>query len=900
LRDADLGHAQQLHGLYRPGAIGDFVWEDLNNNGVQDAGEPGMSNVVVNLYDCSNNLLASTTTSANGLYVFTNLPPGGYVVGFTVPAGYVFTLPNAGNDALDSDANPATGLTSCYTLVSGETNLTVDAGLFRECKLQVLESACIIPPPAPCNPLTACTPAYPFASTNPLTSVVFNESEVLRAFTVSVTNDCFPTQIRLWYNDEHALTLGIRQVIVKTASGSVTNNYPITALPANPGSAINPLVGTTALTGDQAGTDLAGRPIFPALFITDITGDPGSLAGDWQYGGTAVPPNAVFGTWKSAVRTVDKTVAPAAVTVTPDADPAVNNWNLGANADAVPAGLVNQGFGAEARWEVDQLGLIPGHTYRLYFMVHDGDQNHTGGDVGHDCVILNVPSTNSDDAADCKNTFSGTNCVPVRYTYFIANSGGSAALNVQVVDSQLGPVPGSPIASLGAGQTVTLRATNLVCSTMTNVVVVSADDGRCSASSQAMVSKCDPLAACTPPYPFGSTNPLTSVVFNESEVLRAFTVSVTNDCFPTQIRLWYNDEHALTLGIRQVIVKTASGSVTNNYPITALPANPGSAIDPLVGSTNQIGDQAGTDLAGRPIFPALYITDITGDPGSLAGDWQYGGTAVPPNAVFGTWKGAVRTVDKTKTPVAVTVTPDADPAVNNWDLGANADAVPAGLVNQGFGAEVRWNVDGLGLIPGHTYRLYFMVHDGDQNKTGGDVGHDCAILSVSSVSCPACITNNMLAPLILTQPLSQTAPLDGSATFNVVAFGSLPLNYQWRLDGTNLPGATGSSLVLSNIQSGQFGNYSVVVSNVVGAAVSSDAALGEIQVPVPTLLVSLSGGNLVFSWSANSPGYELETAMELNGVWTTVIGSPQLVNGQYVVTITQMSAAHQFFRLHKL
>jgi len=52
---------------------------------------------------------------------------------------------------------------------------------------------------------------------------------------------------------------------------------------------------------------------------------------------------------------------------------------------------------------------------------------------------------------------------------------------------------------------------------------------------------------------------LTSIVFNESEVLRSFTVSVIMIA-PDPDRVWYNDEHALTLGIRSVIVKTTSGS----------------------------------------------------------------------------------------------------------------------------------------------------------------------------------------------------------------------------------------------------------------------------------------------------------------------------------------------------
>jgi hypothetical protein len=170
----------------------------------------------------------------------------------------------------------------------------------------------------------------------------------------------------------------------------------------------------------------------------------------------------------------------------------------------------------------------------------------------------------------------------------------------------------------------------------------------------------------------------------------------------------------LTLGVRQVVVKTKSGTTTTDYPLAPLSSNPGSAIGPAVGSTPTSGDQAGNDPLGRPIYPALFITDITADPNSTAGDWQSYGTAIPPSAVFGNWKGAVTTVEKTKTPTAVTITPDADPAKNSWNLGPGSDPPPAGLSNLGYGAEARWNIKDLGLKPGDAYRMEFMVHDGDQ------------------------------------------------------------------------------------------------------------------------------------------------------------------------------------------
>jgi len=106
-----------------------------------------------------------------------------------------------------------------------------------------------------------------------------------------------------------------------------------------------------------------------------------------------VPPNRVCGTWKAAVRTVDKTSSPPKVTVTPDSDPSKDDWNLGSGGDTPPGGfgsLADEGYGAECEWSVDRLGLTPGHTYRLYFMVHDGDQNKTGGDVGQACTTVHI------------------------------------------------------------------------------------------------------------------------------------------------------------------------------------------------------------------------------------------------------------------------------------------------------------------------------------------------------------------------------------------------------------------------------------------------------------------------------------------------------------------------------
>ncbi len=115
----------------KAGKIGDFVWEDLNANGQQDEGEPGVAGVVVRLYDAASNVIGTTTTTVTGAYLFTAVPPGTFTVGFTPPEGYAFTAQHVGPAVTDSNADPATGRTGPITIGIGGENLTMDAGLFR-------------------------------------------------------------------------------------------------------------------------------------------------------------------------------------------------------------------------------------------------------------------------------------------------------------------------------------------------------------------------------------------------------------------------------------------------------------------------------------------------------------------------------------------------------------------------------------------------------------------------------------------------------------------------------------------------------------------------------------------------------------------------------------------------
>ena len=130
--DVDAGLVELL------GSLGDTVFYDTDGNGLQDNGENGVAGVTVTLTGGGVDGIVGTaddttdvlTTDGDGKYLFEDLEANEYKVTFSnVPAGYLFTTQDAGDDALDSDADRTTGMTDVVTLAAGEDNLTIDAGI---------------------------------------------------------------------------------------------------------------------------------------------------------------------------------------------------------------------------------------------------------------------------------------------------------------------------------------------------------------------------------------------------------------------------------------------------------------------------------------------------------------------------------------------------------------------------------------------------------------------------------------------------------------------------------------------------------------------------------------------------------------------------------------------------
>jgi hypothetical protein len=110
--------------------IGNRVWLDENQDGIQDPWEAGVGGICISLIDANGKNVASTSTDSNGYYAFdatTLLINDGYTLEFKIPADYQATISNVGNDDEDSDVDPATGRIPIF--YNGKTDSSWDLGL---------------------------------------------------------------------------------------------------------------------------------------------------------------------------------------------------------------------------------------------------------------------------------------------------------------------------------------------------------------------------------------------------------------------------------------------------------------------------------------------------------------------------------------------------------------------------------------------------------------------------------------------------------------------------------------------------------------------------------------------------------------------------------------------------
>ncbi len=208
----------------------------------------------------------------------------------------------------------------------------------------------------------------------------------------------------------------------------------------------------------------------------------------------------------------------------------------------------------------------------------------------------------------------------------------------------------------------------------------------------------------------------------------------------------------------------------------------------------------------------------------------------------------------------------------------------------------------LKLNPGVTVPTLVFTYSSGELNTGGNGRMYSDSIKFVFVPPPA-------PPSITNQPQGKVIHQGGSATFSVGATGAAPMSYQWRFDGANLSGETGSSFTVNNAQPLHEGEYSVIVSNPGGVAMSESALL---NVVVPPLIIThpvsrsvQAGEDVTFSvvtdgtgpfsyqWRRNGTNITgaTEDLLTLDGVQTNAAGNYSVVVTNAAGSATSAEAA---------
>jgi len=215
-----------------------------------------------------------------------------------------------------------------------------------------------------------------------------------------------------------------------------------------------------------------------------------------------------------------------------------------------------------------------------------------------------------------------------------------------------------------------------------------------------------------------------------------------------------------------------------------------------------------------------------------------------------------------------------DGTVVGWGI-----TVPAGLSNivaiagsgsGGLALTGDGNVIGLGVtVPSSLANVTAIAGGGDQylalnndgtiTAWGADGYGECDVpsgiteaVAIAGGEYYSLALLSYVSPSIVRQPLNVSIFSGLNTHFNAGVVGSQPISYQWQFNGSNVSGATNTTLILSNVQPVNEGNYSLIASNSDGTATTSTAILNVITSPPiiasePTNLIAPIGQNAVFN-----------------------------------------------------
>ncbi|MEY2879557.1 MAG: hypothetical protein RLZZ15_1937 [Verrucomicrobiota bacterium] len=184
--------------------------------------------------------------------------------------------------------------------------------------------------------------------------------------------------------------------------------------------------------------------------------------------------------------------------------------------------------------------------------------------------------------------------------------------------------------------------------------------------------------------------------------------------------------------------------------------------------------------------------------------------------------------------------------------------------------------------------------------------------SVTSAGATVTVSASNAAPAILLQPAPQVALAGSTATFSVIATGTPAPTYKWRKNTNDIPGATNSSLTLTNVQTADAAGYDVVILNTSGQVISSlarltiaTAATAPVIIRQPADTRVIAGRSTSFTVAATgtpTPAYQwrfnttaitgaTNATLVLDGVATTQAGTYSVVVSNTAGSVTSANAS---------
>ncbi len=211
------------------------------------------------------------------------------------------------------------------------------------------------------------------------------------------------------------------------------------------------------------------------------------------------------------------------------------------------------------------------------------------------------------------------------------------------------------------------------------------------------------------------------------------------------------------------------------------------------------------------------------------------------------------------------------------------------------GSIIDWFIDGLkiasvtnaSLAAGNVFVGYWDPFSSLSDNTNLSFG----LVDNLRVEVPA------VAPAITVQPLSVAVEVTSNAVFTVAASGTPAAAYQWRFNGANIAGATGSSYFLASSQYTNAGSYSVLATNIAGSVLSSSALLTILTAsPAQFSLTQLPDQSLQLVLSGD-PGATYYLQSSTNLVNWTALTNITLTSGASGFTLDVLTNdAQRYFR----